>query len=80
MLFFKKNYSIGFVILIISFAIFFVKDFAFAANSWNNDNFINDSFWRSSPTDTQIKEAIFGSVSDNKTAYTQERSSNPCST
>ncbi|MEI8253700.1 MAG: hypothetical protein WCG25_08410 [bacterium] len=30
--------------------------------SWNNDNFINDSFWRSFPTDTQIKEAIFGNT------------------
>jgi len=53
---------------------------ALADGTWNNNNFINDSFWRTSPTATQIKEAIFGNASDTKTAYTQERSSNPCST
>jgi hypothetical protein len=47
---------------------------------WDNHNFINDSFWRNNPTSGQIKEAIFGSAGDTKTAYTQERSSNPCST
>jgi hypothetical protein len=51
-----------------------------ADGTWNNNNFINDSFWRTIPTNTQIKEAIFGNTGDTKTAYTQERSSNICST
>ena len=54
--------------------------FAIWGTTWDNHNFINDSFWRASPTDTQIKEAIFGNSGDTKTAYTQERSSNVCST
>ena len=69
-----------FTTLVVFFIVFYVKDFAFAANPRNNDNFINDSFWRTSPTNTQIKEALFGNASDSKTAYTQERSANPCST
>ena len=47
---------------------------------WDNYNFINGSFRRNNPTSGQIIEAIFGNASDSKTAYTQERSSNPCST
>jgi hypothetical protein len=80
MAFLKRTHYVLITILIVFFMIFYIKDFTFAANPWNNDNFINDSFWRNSPTNTQIKEAIFGNASDIKTAYTQERSANPCST
>ncbi|MFZ2151185.1 MAG: right-handed parallel beta-helix repeat-containing protein, partial [Candidatus Absconditicoccaceae bacterium] len=80
MAFIKKFRYILISIVVIFFVMLYVKDFTFAANPWNNNNFINDSFWRNNPSDIVIKEAIFGNASDNKTAYTQERNSNVCST
>lgn len=73
----NSKYWVASIFLFFSFLI--VSN-TLADGTWNNNNFINDSFWRTSPTNTQIKEAIFGNAGDTKTAYTQERSSNICST
>jgi hypothetical protein len=40
-------------------------------SGWNNDNFIDDSFWAQNPSDLNILCAIYGSGGTDKTAYTQ---------
>jgi len=76
----RKTYYVLITAMAVFFMIFYIKDFAFASNWWDNNNFVNDSFWRQWPTNTQIKEALFGNIWDIRTAYTQERTGNNCAT
>jgi hypothetical protein len=62
MKFSRKTYYVLITAMVVFFMIFQIKNFAFAANSWDNNNFVNDSFWKSNPTNTQIKEALFGNT------------------
>ena len=39
-------------------------------NSWNNDNFIDETFWETNPTEFDIIYAIYWSEWDYDTAYT----------
>ena len=43
-----------------------------AAINWDNDNFIDQTFWDQSPTDQDIKNALYGSSQSDTTAYTKE--------
>ena len=40
--------------------------------AWNNDKFIDESFWIQNPTDQNIICAIYGSYNDTETAYTRQ--------
>ena len=42
--------------------------FGVTSATWNNDNFIDNSFWSQNPSDDEIVDALFGSEWDN-TAY-----------
>lgn len=55
--------------------------FSFAIN-WNNDNFLNESFWAQNPTDSDIINALYwdGNNWTDKTAYTTNRSWFWCNT
>lgn len=46
--------------------------------TWNNDVFIDQTFWAQWTNDQQIKEALFGVNTWDKTAYTEARSWNDC--
>ncbi len=46
------------------------KEESFCMSSWDNDNFLDDSFWSQNPTDTNIVCALYGANSQDQTAYT----------
>ena len=41
-------------------------------SGWNNDNFINPTFWSQSPTADNIICALYGSGVGDQTAYTKK--------
>ncbi|MFA5748039.1 MAG: right-handed parallel beta-helix repeat-containing protein, partial [Candidatus Absconditabacterales bacterium] len=90
-----KKYLFGsiFGALLIKLAIFFVANLG-VYNSinitnaewndgvWNNDVFIDQTFWDNGPTDEQIIDALYGdgNVGEDTTAYTTHRTGNTCDT
>ena len=73
-------------ILFIAMGIF-LGFYAFFANAttwtvgvstWDNMNYIDQTFWYANPTSGDIIKALYGSGLNDQTAYTKNRNTNNC--
>ncbi len=74
--------KIGVIIFIVFSSISFLKLGQKVSARWSNDDFLDESFWNSSPSNSQIIEALYGDgIGDSdRTAYTKHRDSVGCDT